>query len=482
MLNPIRNSFWLVIIGLLGVYACTPKAPPPVVEVAVPSPYGNLDSILHNGKLVALTNNTPTSYFVYRGQPMGYEYELLDLFAHHLGVELEIKVIPDIHQLLDSLRSGAGDVAAANLTVTRDRKKDFHFSAPHITTRQVLVQRLPDNVYQLTREQLDKKLVRDAIDLANKTVYVQESSAHYRRLLNLQDEIGDSIHIVTVERNIETDSLMAMISNGSIDYTVADENVARFFRAFYPNIDVRTPISFSQQIAWALPPDADQLVDTINHWMTDRTSKSQYAYLFNKYFKWTKSAVSKADSPYNLAEGGRISPYDEVIRKYAEKIGWHWPLLASMIYHESHFDTAVESWTGALGLMQVLPTTAEKYGIGATELVEVEANIRVGTEYLGWLTEFWQEALSDSTEAEKFALASYNVGLGHVKDARRLAEKYGMDPNVWDGNVGLMVLNKSNPEYYTDAVVLHGYCRGTEPYNYVQNVFRLYDHYLNFVP
>jgi len=476
-----RNLYVLFIIVLA---ACQSGEPPETSIVQLPQPpsFGNLDSILNRGKLIALTDNSATSYFIYKGQPMGYEYELLSLFAKSLGVELEIKIIPDVDYILDSLAAGSGDIAAANLTVTNERKNRILFSLPHIRTRQVLIQQKPTNWRSLTYEQLEKSLVRDVLDLGGKSVYVPLQTSFHQRLVNLQSEVGDSIFIMPLDGSIDTDSTMALVALDSIAFSVADENVARFYSAFYPDVDVKTPISFSQQIAWALPLHSNSLRDTINAWMNQKSARSDYAYIYNKYFKWAKQSGRKVKSDYNLSDGGRISPYDEVIQKYAEKIDWPWPLLASIIYQESHFDPEAVSWTGAKGLMQVLPKTAAKYGIDTLSLGDPDSNIYVGTSYLNWLYSFWLNELDqDSTEAIPFSLASYNAGLGHVKDARRLAEKYELNPNLWQGNVEQMILQKSHPKYYTDEVVKHGYCRGSEPYAYVRDIYAMYDHYSNFV-
>lgn len=469
---------------LLILCACTtPVAKKQTVEPVVSAPaFGNLDSVIARGKLVALTDNSATSYFIYKGQPMGYEYELLSLFAQHIGIDLEIKVVPDLDNIIDSLSAGAGDIAAANLTVTQERKELVQFTLPHIKTRQMLLQKKPTTWRRLTYDQLEKSLVRDVLDLAGKDVFVPMNTSFHERLVHLQNELGDSIYIHALDGSIDADSVMALISSDSISYSVVDENVARFYRAFHPNVDTKTPISFSQQIAWALPLHANHLTDTINAWMNEKQSKSEYAYIYNKYFKWAKQSNYKAKSDYNLQEGGRISEYDDVIQKYAEKMDWPWPLLASVIYQESHFDPEAVSWTGAKGLMQVMPATAKKYGVDTLGLIDPEQNIHAGTSYLNWLYAYWIKELSnDSAQAMPFSLASYNAGLGHVKDARRLAQKYELDPNMWKGNVEQMILQKSHPKYYTDEVVKHGYCRGTEPYAYVRNIYSMYDHYKNFI-
>ncbi len=442
-----------------------------------------LDEILETGKIHALTDNSATGYFIYRGVPMGYEYELLELFSNYLDVDLEITVIDETTSILDSLENGFGHVGAANFTVTKARKERFLFSEPHLSTRQVLLQKLPENYRTLTREQIDRQLIQEPKDLAGKTVHVRRGTSFHERLLNLQNEIGDSINIVLIPSNLDCDSLMALIDSDSIQYSVEDENIANFFQTFHPRVDIRTPISFSQNIAWVIPKNSPKLRDTINAWIEGAGKSSDYAYIYNKYFKWTRKAGQKVSGLYSLRGGGSISPFDDVFKKYAESIGWDWSLIASLVRQESNFDPTSRSWAGALGLMQLMPSTALQFGVDSGQLFMPDPNVYAGTRYIEKVRDYWQNEiqLPDSQEVIHFTLASYNVGIGHIQDARRLAKKHDRDPDVWFNNVEDMILAKSNPEYYRDEVVRHGYCRGREPYKYVRNIMRNYEHYRNFL-
>lgn len=443
-------------------------------------PTPRLDKILSSKKLVALINNSPSSYYIYKGEPVGYEFEMLKYFAEYLDVSLQVKMIDDIEGLLDSLQAGTGDIAAANLTVTSSRQEWVDFSKPLIKTKQVLVQRKPEGYYKLTYEQLEKKLIRDVTDLSGQTIHVREGTSFAQRIENLNEEIGGGIQIETIPGWVESDSLLSMVSSGEIDYTLADENLARLFKGGYRNIDIKTPVSFSQNIAWAVAKESDQLLDTLNYWLNLKETKKLKSHIYNKYYRWKRKAIAKIDSPYNLASGGNISEYDSLIKAVATTYDFDWTYLAAVIHRESQFDPNAVSWSGAIGLMQIIPSTAKRYGVDSTQLYIPENNLKAGTTYLKFLTEFWQKEIQDSIEVQKFALASYNVGLGHIKDARRLAIKKGLDSNVWDHNVANMVLNLSNPDFYKDEVVKHGYCRGKEPYRYVQDIMSRYHHYRNF--
>ena len=178
---------------------------------------------------------------------------------------------------------------------------------------------------------------------------------------------------------------------------------------------------------------------------------------------------------------GKISDYDDLIKKYAGTLNWDWRLLTAQIYKESKFDPNTKSWRGARGLMQLMPRTAKSHGVQANELNNPERNLIAGTKHIAMLEKHWKTELNDSLEVIKFTLGSYNVGQGHVEDAIRLAIKYDYDPTKWDDNVAQMLLNKSIPKYYKDPVVKYGYCRGREPVNYVKTILNSYELYCQFV-
>jgi membrane-bound lytic murein transglycosylase F len=249
-------------------------------------------------------------------------------------------------------------------------------------------------------------------------------------------------------------------------------------QTYYPNLDVGTAVSFPQNLAWGVNPEADELRRAINDWLREYRKSVRYAVIYNKYFRNRRSASIVKSDLFSLSSG-KISEYDESIKKYSKEIGWDWRLLASLIYQESRFDPQARSWAGAFGLMQLMPSTARRFGItsGSTP----SEQIRAGTEFIQWLDKRFEEAVSDPEERIKFILAAYNVGPGHIFDAIILARKNGLEPDVWDGNVEAALLRKSDPNYYRDPDVRYGYARGTETYNYVQQVLERYEHYKNLL-
>mgnify|MGYP001793044453 CR=1 FL=1 len=198
--------------------------------------------------------------------------------------------------------------------------------------------------------------------------------------------------------------------------------------------------------------------------------------IYDKYFKSKKSSLKRTKSKYFSLKGENISPYDSSIKDGAAKLGWDWYLLAAQIFQESKFNPSAKSWAGAEGLLQVMPSTGEEYGI--TDLMDPVKNLEAGTKHLQWLQDQWVDEITDSLELQKFILASYNVGLGHLQDAIRLTEKFGGDIKKWE-DVSLSLLKKEQRKYFTDPVVKYGYCRGSEPVEYVRKIQSVYQNYVD---
>lgn len=439
----------------------------------------DLEAIKARGRLIAIVDNSSTSYFIYRGQPMGYEYELLSLLSEELGVDLEIVITSDIEEAFRKLNAGEGDIIAHNLAITKERLEHIDFTLHHNEVRQVLVQRKPQNWRNMKIHQIEKKLIRNPLELAGKKVFVRKASSYYTRLLHLSEEIGADIDVEEDQGNVETEDMIRRVSEGEIDLTVADEDVALLNAVYYPNLDVETAVSFPQKIAWGVRKNSPELLEAVNNWITKMRKTSDYYVIYNKYFKNRSGMRMLATSSYSSINGNQISPYDKHIKEAASRIGWDWRLLAAVAYQESKFNPDAESWVGATGLMQLMPETAEIFG--AEDPLDPEQNIMAGANYLKWLDDFWTDEIPDVEERRKFVLASYNVGQGHVLDARRLADKYGKDPQRWDDHVEHYLALKANPKYYNDEVVRLGYCRGSEPVRYVKSIIRRTERYKQLI-
>lgn len=424
----------------------------------------DLPAIRQRGELTAITLYSSTSYFQYKMQKMGYEYDLVEAFARSLGLRLNIQVAENVNRLTEMLENGEGDLIAYPVTVTTRSKESLLFCGHRQTSRQVLVQRANKGDTLLT----------DVAQLLGKEVYVKHGSSYHDRLNNLNEELGGGIRIRDIQKDtVTTEDLIEMVSQGTIPYTVSDEHIARLNKTYYWNIDIRMPVSFLQRSAWAVRKSSPMLAEAVDRWFNEKGTLPTYRSIAKRYFELSKQPVTVAMSE---VKNGVISPYDSLFKKYAPLIGWDWQLLASIAYQESHFDPSVVSWAGAEGLMGIMPNTARGLGVTPHELKNPETGIRTGVECLRRFNQGFS-AVADPLEKIKFTLAAYNAGIGHIYDARNLAKKYGKNPDVWEGNVNEYIRLKNDPVYYNDSVCKHGYLRGSETYRYVGEVMARYRYY-----
>jgi membrane-bound lytic murein transglycosylase F len=435
----------------------------------------DLENIIEKGKITVITDYSSTDYFVYRGQPLGYQYEMLQHLANHLSVRLEVLVSRSLNESYEMLRTGKADLIAQNLAITKDRLAFVAFTNPHIQSRQVLIQKKPENWNELSKREKETAIITTPLNLKGKTIYVMRGSAYTSRLRNLSNEIGGEINVIEVDEGVE--QLIYLVSVGEIQYTVCDEIIAKVNSQYYDNLDISTPVSLQQNLAWAVRKGSTTLLQELNTWLVDFTQTPKYKGIYNRYFENNKSAVM-VESDFFAINTGKISPYDTYIRQYSEQLGWDWRLLASLIYQESHFKVDVTSWAGAWGLMQLMPATAKRYGIIPES--SAREQIRAGSEFISWLDNLFKD-IPDPEERIKFILAAYNIGPGHIVDARNLARKNGANPNKWDENVAKFLLFKADPKYYNDPVVKYGFCRGIETFQYVSEVLERFEHYKNLV-
>ncbi len=434
----------------------------------------DLDQIRERGFLQAIVDNNSISYFIYRGRPMGYEYELLQSLTKYLKIELKIKVISGIEQSIDLLNKGEGDLIAFPLTITQDRTKYLSFTKAQFNTCQVLVQKKPANWRRMPPARVERGLIRNPVDLIGKEVHVMNESSFKERLKNLSMEVGGEIVIHEDSASAETESLILKVAMGEIQYTVTDQTIGMVNAIYYPNLDISTVLSLPQQIAWAVRKNSPDLLGAVNEWLDELKNNGRFKTIYNKYFNNPRSSQLRLTSDYSSLGGNKLSPYDEEIKREAKNIDWDWRLLASVVYQESNFQPGAESWAGAVGLMQLMPETAIEFG--AVDRTNPNQSLKAGVRYLKYLDKLWGKYIKDPNERLKFVLASYNAGLSHILDARNLAKKYGKDPTKWD-DVESFLKQKSNPKYYRDPVAVAGYCKCEEPVNFVRDILSRYEEY-----
>ncbi|MBV6641185.1 MAG: transporter substrate-binding domain-containing protein [Cyclobacteriaceae bacterium] len=473
-----KGLLYLLIFSIVLICGCTGPKQDESAIVEEEIVLRDIDEIRSDGKLRVLTIYSSTSYFLYRGQTMGFEYELLKRFAEFLDLELEIIVAKDIDSLFYQLNEGQVDLVAHGLTVTEQRKRQVSFTEYLYLTHQVLIQKKPDNWRDMKWSDLQNTIVHDAIELIGDTVSVRRNSAYHERLTNLSKEIGGQIVINPLPGHLSTDEIIKMVVDGEIKYTVADNNLAKINASFYPVLHIDVPISFSQRIAWAVRKTSPKLLSSANQWLEEMKDTVDYYVIYNKYFENERSFRQRIKSDFYSLNNEKISQYDHIIKRYADGINWDWRLLSALIYQESRFKPEANSWADAAGLMQVMPSTAEELGI--KDISDPEENIKGGTRYLEQLWEKF-DMVKDSVQRIKFTMAAYNCGMYHVIDAQALAKAEGLNPTRWDDNVEDMILELSYPNVYNQPIVKFGYVRGIEPYTYVRQIFDRYDHYSQFV-
>jgi membrane-bound lytic murein transglycosylase F len=407
-----------------------------------------------SGKLTLLTENTTLSFFEYKGKRMGFEYEILDSFCKANHLKLEVKVLNKLSDFGRLLRKGEGDVVAANLPIALRQEKYFQYSLPYYQTYQVLVQRKSDSI------------ISEPAYLAGKTVYIRKNSAYEKRLFALQDEIGARIDIRYQNTSPLTEDLIEEVVNGRIPYTLAHENQARVAKDMHPNLDITTRMSFEQRIAFALRPKSKVLKQKLDAFLQVYLASEAYTLLKKRYFDY----IVTTPTVFFLTPKGALSPFDALFKKAAQKYNWDWKVLAAIAYKESRFNPNARGFGGAYGMMQFMPNTGPQFGVFPDSSPETQIN--GGMRYLNSVSKRWA-AIADEQIRLQFTLASYNAGMCHIEDAQRLARAAGLNPNVWDGNVALMVKKLDEPEFYRSELVRCGAYRG-QATAYVANVMGIY--------
>lgn len=432
-------------------------------EVSIPHVIlsNDLLDIIVSDTLRVATIKGSTSYFLFRDEIMGYDYEMAENLAKNLNVNLKISIAQSEREMSILLQEKKVDIVAYNVYETKELKRLFHYVLPQSASNQVLVQNMGRNV------------ITNITELAGKDVYVHANSIFYQRLFALNKEIGGTINIIIASDSLTNDDLIEMVANKKIEYTLAYNNVASLHKTYYKRLDYRLPVGFNQQNGWLVRNGSTELIKYIKKWEKLPKTERRQSVLFSKY--WEKSpyfASRKVKIPK-----GSISPFDQFFKKYALLIGWDWRLLAALAFHESRFDKSEVSYAGASGLMQLMPGTAANFGLDRITIFDPEMNIEAGVLYIKSLNMLFRR-IESKDERIKFILAAYNSGPAHVLDARALANKYGKNPDIWYDHVEYFLLKKDEPEFYQDPVVKYGFYRGKETARYVQNTLDTYDKYI----
>jgi len=436
--------FSLLLVSLTFLIACGEAQP-------------HLEEIRERGELRVLSRYGPTSYYVKGEELAGFEYELAQRFAEHLNVKLKIIVPDNLGDMLSLIEQGKADIAAAGLTITPARKDIIRFGPIYQEVTQQLVYRQgfkkPKNITALSGGQLE----------------VVANSSHVEQLQSHQQEVPELRW--TENNELDSSGLLELVQLEMIDYTIADSNEVAANRPLFPELRVAFDISDPQPLAWAMPLAEDgSLYNEMALFFEQMEESGDLDRLIEKYY----GHIRRFDYVDTRAIHRRIlthlPQYQALFEQAGIDYGFDWRLLAAISYQESHWDSEAVSSTGVRGLMMLTQVTAKQMKIDDRE--DPAQSIQAGAAYLSSIRKRLPEKIEDEQNRLWMALASYNIGLGHLEDARVLTEKNGKDPNLWDDvKKHLPLLAKK--KWYEQT--RHGYARGGEPVRYIENIRRYYD-------
>ncbi len=429
-----------------------------VAELQTGPYHADLAAIKKRRVIRVLTQNHPATYFVWRGELLGFEYDLVREFARRQGLRVEIIVPPTWGDMIPWLEQGRGDLIAASMTVTEERKgKKIRFSRPYNHVREVVVTRANDRIGSVA-------------DLEGRTVVVSPATSYWQSLSRLRRE-GAQFALEPAPAGVTTDELIDKVARSEYDLTVADSHLLDIALTWRDDVKAAFPLTDPRPHAWAVTPDKAELLEAINAYLESIERSTFYNLTYRKYFENPHAIRQHVE--HRALRSGQFSPYDEIVRRYAQRYGFDWRLIVAQMYQESRFDANARSWAGAQGLLQVLPRTARELGL--PDLKDPATGIHAGVKYNAWLRDRFTGEISKS-EAVWFGLAAYNAGYGHVSDARQLAAQIGLDRDRWFGHVERAMLLLSKPEYHRR--VRFGYVQGQQPVRYVHEIKARYDAYV----
>ena len=414
-----------------------------------------LQQVLAMGELKILTRNSGTTYYQGPQGSAGLEFELAKRFANKLGVKLKIVVPDNLNGILEKISEGDAHIAAAGLTITEERKKRVRFSPAYQTVTQQVIYNVnrtrPKSIHQL-----------------DGAFEVLAQSAHVEQLKSLKAEHTG----LNWTENTDADSteLLTLVAEDLIDYTIADSNEMAYNRRYYPRLRVAFDITKPQELAWAFPiTEDDSLYNEAKIFFEELSASGELKRLLKNNYQHVENYDYGGTHSYLAQIRRRLPTYQEMFQQAADKYNLDWRLLASVSYQESHWRSNAVSHTGVRGMMMLTNNTASELGV--TKRTDPYQSIMGGAKYLRKLID---KVPADIPEPDRIwiAVAAYNVGYGHVEDARRLAVKRGDDANKWvDIKATLPLLSKR--KWYKQT--RYGYARGWEPVRYVENIRSYYD-------
>ncbi|MCZ6762827.1 MAG: membrane-bound lytic murein transglycosylase MltF [Gammaproteobacteria bacterium] len=439
-MDPLRVVTALLVAVVLG----TCSGPPSLVE-----------QIKTLGELRVITRNSPTTYYIGHEGPIGPEYDLVSRFAEELGVELRINVDEELQSLIPGVKSGRAHIAAAGLTITADRLGDVAFGPSYDDISEFLVYRV------------NTRRPREPKDLIGKSIEVIKGSAHADTLHQLRQRYPDLAWIETP--NVTGEELIYQVAQGKIDYTIADSSEFNVSQKFHPEVRVAFQLRKNLPLAWALPRDSPDLHDSVQRFFAGIRKNGELERILEKYYGNVGNFDYVGTRAFLRHIETRLPQFRTSFQQAAADSGMDWRLLAAVGYQESHWNPKAVSPTGVRGIMMLTQLTARQLGI--RNRIDPVQSISGGSRYIREMMSRIPERIPEP-DRTWLALAAYNVGWGHVEDARIITEIRGLNPDSWvDVRSSLPLLTQK--KWYSR--VRRGYARGWEPVHYVDNIRSYYD-------
>jgi membrane-bound lytic murein transglycosylase MltF len=446
-----------------------PAPPPPAETAAGEAPLklafsreihtSDLDGIIKRRHIRVLIVFNNTNYYLAAGVQRGFEYSLLRDYelALNKGKEkrdqkINMEFVPVYRdQLIPKLLAGEGDIAAAGLTITPERLKQVDFTNPYL-----------EGVNEVLVSRRGVKAPAGLEDLSGQEVHVRASSSYYESLLELNRTLKGKglkpVRLSKVDEILETEDILGLVSGGTWDLTFADSHLAQIWSGVYENLVVHEDLKIREggKIAWMVRKGNPRLKEDLNSFIRGRRKGTKFGNIyFNRYYKndpWIARPLAKKEQQ-------KLEEYGEIFRKYSQMYDIPWLFAAAVAYQESGFDQSKRSGAGAVGIMQVLPSTAADKNVGISDISTVENNVHAGVKYLAFLRDrYFNEGDFDGNSQMHFVLASYNAGPANINRARRNAPSWNVDADRWFKHVENVTLRTVSQE----------------PVQYVVNINRYY--------
>jgi len=415
-----------------------------------------LDKIKAKKHLDVIILNSPTVYYMGPEQKRGFEYELLASYAKEIGVDLNLTIVSTIDEALTLTRQGLGDLTAAGLTVTEERKKDFVFGPKYFLVQEQVI--CHKDMYK------HRNFPKDMEDLSGLSIVVGKSTSYAQTLQNLKTLYPDIN--VSYDDNASTESLLKRVWEKKIDCTVSDSNIFAINQRYYPELAMAFAISDRKHLAWVLRNHDDSVKDSLYEWINKCEQAGKMAELRDFYYSYLNIFDYYDIKVFHKRMKSRLPRYEKHFKEAGKKYHIPWVLLAAQSYQESHWNARAKSHTGVRGLMMLTLTTAKSLGV--KNRLDAKQSIFGGAKYIAKMEKRFGEKVKGKNRI-LFALAAYNVGMGHMHDAQTLARRMNKNPYSWrDIKTVLPLL--SQKRYYRQ--LKYGYARGSEPVRYVDSIFQ----------